>query len=280
MNRAAGGAEARRRVGEAARSPWVERLGRAGLIAKGVLYATMGVIALQVALGQRSDAEDQQGALRELATAPFGTVLLLILAIGLAGYAVWRLVQAALDEGDDEGAKGLLQRVSYAVRGVGYAVLAAFTFNILFGGGGGGGGQEEELTARVLALPFGRFLVGLAGLVGMGVGVYQAYFGIRREFAEDLETGRMTPPARDWLLRFGVIGYLARGVVFTLTGLLVLRAAITFDAEESGGLDQALAELARQPFGPWLLGLVSVGLLLFGAFCAVQARYGRIRQMD
>lgn len=270
-----------RAADQAASSDWVERLGRAGLAAKGVLYLTIAVLALQLAIGGggEGDTVGQQGALRALADQPFGTVILALLAIGLAGYALWRLSQAWLDPGDEDGAKAVAQRASYVVRGVVYAGLCVLTVRLLTGGGGGGGG-EQEATARLLDLPFGQGLVVLLGLVIVGVGLHQGYRGITKDFAKELATGALPPARRQAIIRLGVVGLCARAVVFTLIGAFLIRAAVTYDPNAAVGLDGALAALAGTAAGPALLGVVAAGLLAYGAFCFAQARYGRIRQMD
>lgn len=279
---AGAGRDAGRAADRAAGSRWVERLGRAGLVAKGVLYVTIAVLALQLAVGGGSagDTVGQQGALRTLAEQPFGTLILVLLAIGLAGYALWRLSQAWLDPGGEDGAKAVAQRASYVVRGVFYAGLCVLTVRLLTsgGGGGGGGGGEQEVTARLLDLPFGRALVVLLGLIVVAVGLYQGYRGITKDFVEELQA--LPPARRASIIRLGVAGLCARAVVFTLIGVFLVRAALTFDPDAAVGLDGALAALTQTAAGPALLGVVAAGLLAYGAFCFAQARYGRIRQMD
>lgn len=273
--RARGGAEA------AANSAWFERLGRAGLAAKALLYATIAVLALQLALpgGSGGQTTGQQGAIATLAGQPFGTAVLVLLAVGLAAYALWRLVQAAVGTGKDDGAKDVAKRAGYLGVAVVYAGLAWLTVRTLAGSGGGGGG-EQEVTARVLALPFGRALVVLAGLVIAGVGLYQGYRGVTQKFREDLRTAGMGQAERAATLRIGTAGLVARGVVFVLIGFFLVRAALAFDANQARGLDGALAALAGTAAGPWLLGLVALGLLAYALYCVALVRYGRIRQAD
>jgi len=282
---AAGAARSAGRTADrAAGSEWVERLGRAGLAAKGVLYLTIAVLALQLAVGGggEGDTVGQQGALRALADQPFGTVVLALLAIGLAGYALWRLSQAWLDPGSEEGLKAVAQRLSYAVRGVFYGGLCVLAVRLLTSGGGGGegGSGEQEATARLLGLPFGRALVVLLGLIIVGVGLYQGYRGITKDFVKDLKTAEMPPARRRGIIRLGVVGLCARAVVFTLIGVFLVRAALAYDPNAAVGLDGALAALAGTAAGPALLGVVAAGLLAYGAFCLAQARYGRIHQME
>lgn len=263
----------------AARSPLVERLGRAGLVAKGVIYTIVAILALQVALGRGGQTTGQQGALAALAAQPFGRTLLALMALGLAAYALWRLAQFVLDPqgGDDAKAKAL--RVSYLLRALFYAALCVTAVRLLIGSGGGGDGTQQAASG-LLGLPGGRFAVALIGLVIAAVGLYQGRKGLTREFVEDLRTDAMSAAERRWVTRLGVLGYLARAAVFALIGFFFVQAALRRDPGEAGGLDAALAELAAAPAGPWLLALVAAGLLAYGVFCFALARYGRIRGMD
>lgn len=256
----------------------VDRLGRLGLIAKGVLYAVVAVLALQAAAGPGGDTVGQEGAIQAIARQPFGTVLLVVLALGLLGYALWRFAQAWFDTGAQDGTKGTVERVSFALRGAFYVTLFLFTVRVIAGSGGEGGGQD---TGGLLGLPLGRWLVGLAGLVAIGVGLYQGYKAVSRDFMTHLDTASMSAHERRWSERLGMIGLAARMVVFALIGWFLVRAAVQFDGEQPVGLDAALGELANGPGGVWALGIVAAGLLAYGVFCiAVLARFGRLRSMD
>lgn len=275
-------AQARSTVNRAARSDWVERLGRAGLVAKGVLYATIAVLALQVALpgGSGGETAGKEGAIETLSQQPLGTLVLIVLTVGLVGYALWRLTQVVIGNGETDEKKDLALRAGFLARGVIYITLALFTVRLLTGGGGGGGSAEKELTARLLELPFGVALVVLAGLIMIGVGLYQGYEGVTKKFREDLETWRMSPAENRLTTRVGTLGLCARAVVFTLIGIFLIRAALDFDPNQAVGIDGALAALAQSGPGQWLLGLVALGLLAYAVYCFAEARYGRIRQLD
>jgi hypothetical protein len=252
------------------------RLAQAGLIARGILYCLIGVLAVQVALGGGgSQQASQSGALRTLAQQPGGTLLVALVGIGLIAYAAWRFTQFFTEKGsEDSDTKDAVMRAGFIVRGVVYAALAFAAFGTAFAGGGGGGSSQQTLTARVMRdVPGGVYLVGLIGLIIIGVGIYQAYMAFTNDFMEELQQERMGPTERVWVTRIGIAGHAARAVVFTLVGIFVLRAAVQFDPQESKGLDAALQELASQPFGTWLLTLVALGLLLFGVYAIVRARY-------
>lgn len=257
----------------AAESPWAERLFRAGLAAKGVLYAVIGVLALGVALEIGGRTTDAAGALRTLAGQPFGRVLMVLLAIGLLGYAAWRLAQAVLDtdgEGDDLG--GVVARVGAAVSAVIHLGLMVLALRLLADadGGGSGGGQEREVTAGVLGWTGGRWLVGAAALVVVAVGAYNIREGLTRGFMDRMRVPGARRRAVEWL---GVVGHVARGVVFGLAGVFLAKAAIEFDPSEAVGIDGALARLARQPYGTALLLAAAAGLVAYALTCWAQARY-------
>jgi Domain of Unknown Function (DUF1206) len=262
-----------RRAGQ---SPWVERLARGGLVAKAVLYAVIGILAIQVALGGREESPDKGGALRTIAEQPFGKGLLVLLALGLAGYALWRLAQAVVDrDNEGDGLKGLAKRAGHLAKAAWYAVLCGLTVSVLVGGSGGGG-SEQQTTAGVFERPLGRELVYAAGLAFVAAALFNGYRAVTCKFNEKLKTGEMGETEEAAATGVGFLGHLARGVVFGLVGAFLLRAAWQFDPKEARGLDGALLEVAQQPYGGLLLGAVAVGLLAYALYCLVQARYRRI----
>lgn len=259
--------------------PWLGRLGRAGLLAKGVLYGLVGVLAARIALGDGSQEADQQGAIAAVASGPFGRIILAVLAIGFGAYAGWRAVQAWTDTGDEDGLHGLVLRASNVVRSLLYAGLALTAGRqVLAGRSSGGDDLEHSLTAQVLEVPVGTIAVAGVGAVLVGVGLYQGWLSATQDFREDLRT--MTPDEHRWVSRLGVIGHAARAVVFVLVGGFVIHAALLREATDNVGLDGALGELNRRPFGAAMLLTVSAGLLVYGLYCLAEARFGRIRVDD
>jgi uncharacterized protein DUF1206 len=263
-------------VKHAAKSPWVEWAGRLGLVAKGALYAIVALLALALPLELGGKTSDRQGALRTVAEQPQGEVLLIALGLGFAGYALWRFVQAFLDR-DDEGSglKGLAKRAGYLGRGLIYAASSFVAFALVIGIGSAGGNEKKE-TAKVLDLPLGRWIVGAVGLGFLAAGAYNLYRSLTEKFRKDLREHEMSSDVRSWAIAVGVFGHAARGVVFGLIGVFLVRAAIQYDPDEAIGLDGALQKLAAQPYGEWLLGLVAAGLLAYALFCLVQARYREV----
>jgi uncharacterized protein DUF1206 len=257
-------------------SPWVERLARAGYLAYGVVYVLVGVLAVQAALGVGGQATGQEGALRSILLAPLGRVLLGLIVLGLLAYATWRLFQGIRDpENEGTDAKGLLKRFDHVINGLVHAALA-FSAGQLVLGSGGGGGSPDDWTARLMAQPLGRWIVVIVGVVFVGAGLYQFYKVYRADFRDELKLDDMGDRERRWATRSGRLGYAARGVVFGVIGVFLVQAALQTDPDEARGLGGALQTLARQPFGPYILGAVALGLVAYGVFMFVMARYRRI----
>jgi hypothetical protein len=260
----------------AGKSPWVERLARAGLVAKGALYAVVAILAIKVALGAREDSPDKNGALRTIAEQPFGKGLLILLALGLAGYALWQLSLAILDREDEgEGPKGLAKRAGALARAGWYGLLCWLTVSTLVGNGSGSG-NEQEKTAGVFDLPGGRYLVYAGGLAFLGAAAFNAYRAITCKFNKKLKQGEMSEAEEAAATGVGILGHLARAVVFCLIGLFLVKAAWEYDPKQARGLDGALLEVAQRPYGEFLLTAVGIGLLAYALYCFVQARYRRI----
>ena len=252
-----------------------ELLSRAGFVARGLIYAIIGILALKLAFGHGGKLTDQKGALHTVANQPFGKVLLTLVAIGLGGYSLWRLVRAAIGHGPEGSDKGF-DRVSAFASGIAYGVMCAFAVEILLGAGGGTGGNVKKSTAGVLGWPAGTWIVGIAGVVLIGVALYQGYRGITKKFLDESKVEEMGPQVKKWISRLGTFGHLARMVVFGLVGVFVLKAAIDYTPSKAVGLDGALAKIVHHSYGPVLLGIVATGLIAFAVYSLSDARYRRI----
>lgn len=271
---------ARHRRGVAGRvtdSRAVEGLARAGLVARGVLHAVVGILALHVALGRQRQAPDNQGALAAVASQPLGKLLLAAVAVGFAGYALWRLLSAFLDvEGDGDDVTGWLKRAGDLARGLFYCGLVVLALRLLTGSSGDDQTKEADLTAKVLALSWGRVAVALVGFAVIGAGLYNGYRAVSGKYCEKLPTGAMSGTARRWVTCMGAVGLGARLVVFCLIGAFLVKAAVRYDPSQAVGVDGALARLAARPHGPWLLGIVAGGLFAYGLYLFVEARYRQV----
>jgi hypothetical protein len=269
-------AGSQQQVARAANNKWAERLTRLGLGARGVLYIVIAILAFRVAFGHREDQASQNGALQEISSKPGGQVLVWIIAIGLIGYSLWRLLSAALGARVDPVATDAKQRVKALAEGIGYGAVAVIAVKVAVGSGSSSGGGGEQKTAMVLGWPGGQFLVGLAGVIALGVGAFFVIDGVKADFTKELKLGGMSPGARKGVITLGRVGRIAQGVVFGIIGVLILVAAVQYDPDKAKGLDGALKTLAAEPYGPWLLGLVALGLLAYGLYGLAEAKLRRV----
>ncbi len=256
---------------------WLVRL---GFLARGLTYGVIGVLAIGLAAGAGTDGTkpSQQGALALVANAPLGFVLLIVIAAGLLAYAAWKLLQAIQGRGPEGGGgPSASDRVANGAGGIAYLILFAVAVRILAGSGSGGSsGAPKHAAAGILGWPAGPWLVGAGGLALIGVSLYQAYNALSGHFADQTKTEEMAPKERELFCAVGRVGVVARALVFALCGYFILRAAITYDPASAVGVDGALTRLHHQTLGPWMVGLVGAGLLVFAAFSTYEARYRRL----
>lgn len=259
----------------------VERAARAGLFGKGFLYTVLGLLAANVALGGGGDEASQSGAIDAVADQPFGAVLLGALAVGVTAYALWRLAQVVIGPVGSSDVPDPILRISFLLRSLFYGAVALLAWRTLLGGGSASSGdQEQELTARVLALPFGVALVVAVG-AGIGVvGLYQFKTAVSRDFLDAVRASAMPGRERRWFERAGVAGHMARGIVYLLVGGFLVRAALAYGPDEGVGLGDALSELAKAPYGAAMLLVVAGGLVVYGAYCVVLGRVARVEQVS
>lgn len=259
--------------------PWVERLARLGYAARGAVYVLVGILAVQAAFGARRQVTDTRGALHVVAQE--SVALLALLAVGLFGYTLWRVVQGVLDaERKGSDPKGLAKRAAMVGSGLIYGGLALAAVRMALGAHEGTGSDHhataQAWTAWLMSLPFGRWLVAAVGIGVMIAGLLQIRRGWTAKFHDTLKNDEMDAAERRLARRSGQLGFIARGIVFLLSGGFLVQAALRFDPGEVRGLAGALETLARQPAGPWLLGVTAVGLIAFGAYSLLLARYRRI----
>jgi hypothetical protein len=253
-----------------------EALARIGFVARGIIYGTIGLLAIQVAIHSSNEKTNQRGAMQTIQKQPFGHWLLIAVAVGLGGYALWRFVQAAYGFGPEGGGDpSTTGRIVALASGLAYTAMCALAVSILAGSSTSSGNAHSS-TAGVLAWPGGQWIVGAAGAVFIGVALYQGYKGLSRKFLDEDKTEEMGPTARRWITFIGVVGHLARMVAFGLIGIFVVKAAIDYAPKKAVGLDGALAKLAHQSYGTALLLVVAAGLVAFGVYSIADARYRRI----
>jgi uncharacterized protein DUF1206 len=257
--------------------PWIDGVARAGYGAKGVVYATIGVLAMQESLGLHGTTTGVGGAMRSMGPQPLGGVLLIVLATGLAGYALWKLVQGIMDP-DQKGSDphGILRRVGFVGSGVIHGGRAFTAAQSVFGAEDS---SEDAMAASAMAFHprLGPILVGLGGLGVIGVGLYQLYAAYGATFRTHLRLDRMSVAEESWVVLAGRVGTAARALAIGVAEAFVVLAAYQSDPDETRGLGGALETLQRQPSGSYMLGVVAAGLLVYGAFMLLVARYRRIK---
>jgi Domain of Unknown Function (DUF1206) len=269
--------ETKRHAEEVAQTPVARGLARWGLVSKGVLYGLVGLIAAHVSIGGGERIQDRPGALSAVADNWLGKLLVAAVAVGLAGYALWRFGEAVLGRSLEGGEQfSIWRRLGSAARGVWYLGLSVVAVSVLFAADETGSREEDRLTARVLELPAGRLLVAGVGLGVMVAGAVIFLRGLTGRFRESLRLRKMSKVEERVVTLVGAVGHYARAAVFGLIGLFLVRAAWQYAPKEAVGLDGALAEIVRQDYGDTLLGLVAAGLLAYAFYCFVQARYREV----
>ncbi len=263
----------------AANSFWMEKLARFGYFTKGLVYVVVGLLAALAGFGMGGETTDMRGSMRTISAQPFGKILLGAIALGLVGYVAWRLVQAVADaDGKGSKFKGIALRIGYGFSGLVYAGLAFTAVKVLLDArdADDSGNMQRDWTARLMAMPFGNWVVMLVGASVIGFGIYQLYKGFKAKFRKHLKLDEMSEMKQKWAILCGRLGYAARGIVFIVIGIFLTRAALRFDPTEAQGLEGALDSLAQNNFGPWILGLVAAGLAAYGIYMMVEGFYRRI----
>ena len=256
----------------------IEHLARLGYASKALIYAIVGVLAIMAATNRGGRVTDTSGALRVVLSQPFGRMLLIVLALGLCGYAIWRLLDAIRDP-DRHGTRfgGLVTRIGNAIRGCIYGALGIEAFRLLRGLGGSRGDEAEVWTARIMDVPFGEVLVGVAGAVVAIYGLSELIDSIRGKDDAKVDLSLIDPGMRPTVARISRFGVGARGALIATLGLFLVRAAIQHDPSEAAGSRESMLELARAVEGRWLLMLIAAGLIAYAVDQAVHARCRRIR---
>jgi len=280
MNTNALSMSARGQARRAARSRALDVGARAGFVARGVIYLLVGILALRIGFSDGGGKQaDRGGAIAEIAEKPFGNVLLWALGIALAGMALWRLSEAAFGQAGPDGDKAT-KRAMAAGRFVFYAFVSYSVISYAAGDKGSGSGssdkQTDDVTARALEWPGGPWIVGIAGAVVAGAGLWIAFRALARKYHKHLKMAEMSKRVRQAVDVVGVFGGTVRGVVFATAGGFAIAAAVQHEPGRAKGMDDTLRSFAEAPAGPWLLVLVALGLAAFGLFSWANARWRKV----
>jgi hypothetical protein len=257
---------------EAEQSDWLDHAVRIGLVAYGVVHLLIGWLAVQLALGDHSKEASAKGALTELAQKPFGETMVWAVAVGMFLLVLWRLIEAVFGHREEEGSDRVRKRATSGLKALIYGAVGVTAVRVAAGSGGSGKGSRG-MTAELMDLPGGQWLVVAVGVAIVGYGANTAWRGWTEKFAEHLETeGKVGNRGAAYLL-FGQVGYIAKGVSLAIVGGLFCYAGLTHEANKSGGLDSALQKVLEQPFGPYLLIAIGIGIGCYGLFCFARARH-------
>ncbi|MFI5937197.1 DUF1206 domain-containing protein [Actinoplanes sp. NPDC051494] len=269
--------QARNTASRAADSKPLEYLARGGFVAYGVIHLIFAWIALQLAFGSGSGGNnDQSGAFQELAQQPLGKTLVIITIVGMIGLAIWQALEAAIGESGEQNKTALAERFISGCRTVMYLYFAFLGIKVLSGANASSGDSSQQGASTLMDNSGGRFLVGFIGVVVVGVGIGLAIYGFKKKFEKHLNTQQMDAKVRKTVERLGRAGYMAKGIAYAIAGVLVVVAAVNYDPEKARGLDSALKTVATAPYGPWMLGLIALGIAAFGVYCFFQARYRKV----
>ncbi|MEV6312140.1 DUF1206 domain-containing protein [Streptomyces sp. NPDC051840] len=279
MNANALSMNARGQARRAARSRALEVGARAGFVARGVIYLLVGVLALRIAFSDGGGKQaDRGGAIAEIAEKPFGVFLLWALGVALAGMALWRLSEAVFGQAGPDGDKAS-KRAMAAGRFVFYSFVSYSVLSYAAGDKSSGSGssdkQTDDVTARALEWPAGQWIVGAAGAVVLGAGLWIAFRAIARKYHKHLKTAEMSRRARQAVDVTGVFGGAVRGAVFATAGGFAIAAAVQHEPGKAKGMDDTLRTFSETPAGPWLLAFIALGLAAFGLFSWANARWRR-----
>ena len=259
--------------------PWIERFARIGYFAIGIVYLIAGVLTAAAAVQDRMNTTDRDEALAFILDKPFGKAVLLLMAIGLAGYSLWRITSAFVDS-DRRGreAMGLAKRAAAFISGVVYGAVMIQMVRLVMGYGSGGSDNAEaaQSASSVMELPFGRVLVAVAGVVLVATGVYQLAQAFKSKLSRRLDLSTLSPQTRAAIVQVSRFGIAARGIVFAIVGISLVMAAVRYDPSAARGLSGALIEISQQPFGHFLLAIVAIGLAAFGVHAIVNGLYRKI----
>ncbi len=257
---------------------WVKRFAKIGLVAKGIVYCIIGILAFMAAfnLGKNSEQEaDKQGVFQAILEQPFGQILLGLVAIGLLFFAFWRIIQALKDtENKGNDLKGIGKRIGFLFSGIIYGALAVVAARLVLGSSGGQGGDSRQTLAKtLLEQPYGKWLAGAVALGIIGTGLYQIYRGWSGKYRKQVQSAGLKHETEALMIRAGKFGYMARGIVWIIIGYLFMKAAMHSNPQEAGGTGSAFSFLQDSAYGSFLLGAVAIGLVCYGVFMFMRAKY-------
>jgi uncharacterized membrane protein YidH (DUF202 family) len=259
---------------------WVTRFAKVGLTAKGIVYCLLGVLAFMAAfeIGDADKNAGSAGVFNLITQQPFGKVILAAVAIGLVCYTIWRFIQAFKDtEHKGDGAKGYGKRIAYFLSGLAYAALAFSAAKFLFTNKQEEGDQQQEVARELLSNSFGQMLATVVALILIGIGIFQLYLALSGKYKKHVQKNNLDAKAESLMLRTGMLGYISRGLVWLIVGGMFLKAAWSANSNEAGDTNRAFHWIESSDYGSYLLAAIALGLICYGLFMLVRARYQPVR---
>ena len=265
---------------EIVRHPFIKKLAEFGFYTKGFLFIVIGVLAILVAIGDRSGKlADPTGAMTVIAQFTYGKVLLIIFIVGAIGHGAWNILRGAADV-DNAGTnwQGIIKRIIAVSVGFFYFFLAWTALDIILTARVAveNGTVQKTLTGIILALPLGAMLVFLIGLSVIGAGLNECYRGITGKFQEDYRLRELQGGKRKIVTVLGALSFTARAVIFGVMGYFFIRAALDSNPNAAMGIDGALRVLASSYYGKTILFVAAAGVICHGVLSLYEARYRRI----
>ena len=269
-------------LGRGASGAWLRAVCRLGLVCRATVYLLVGYLALRLALashGREGAPASSAGAVQQAVAPGWGRVPLVMLIAGLAAYALTQLVEAIFRPAHAASAIGRWRQ--RAVSAWGFLLYSAFclsTARLLAGAAPKQTAQSEQrqdtdVTADLLRTGWGRLLLILVGVIVVAAGVEVGRRSVRLDFRERFTAAHMSPALALLTRALGALGCVARSVVFMLVGFFILKAAVLSSATQTKGLDAVFRSVASSAYGVWLLALLASGLLCYGLYCLLEARY-------
>jgi len=257
----------------------ITRIAQAGLIAKGIVYVLLGILAFMAAFelgGQSEQGADRSGVFSTLKDLPAGTLLLALVAAGLFCYSIWRGIQV-FRPAHSGGTHKAGKRLRYLSSGLTYLLVAITAVRLLVYNSKDSGSGNQEMAATLLSRSHGQWLLGTAALIMAGVGVYQLHYGLSEKYRKHVQGLSLSDPVSSMLLRAGKAGYVSRGVVWLIVAWLLLKAALHANSAEAGDTSKAFQFIEHSTAGSLLLGVLGLGLAAYGVFNFIRARYERFQ---
>jgi hypothetical protein len=251
----------------------VRAAAKIGLLARGLVWITIGLLAFRLAMGHSGKQADRTGALQEIGSKPFGKFMLVVIAIAFAAYAFYNLIEAAFDF-ENKGVGNRLLRLA-RVPLYGYFAWTAYHFATA-SKIDDSNKQSVDFTAKLMQKPMGPLMVGVVGAILIAIGLYNGRQAFGKRYEESLKTFELSPTNEKAVGVIARVGYVSRGAVFSVVGVLFIQAALAHNANKASGLDGALRRLLAAGYGRPLVAALGLGLIAFGLFSLVEAKYRRI----